>query len=617
MEFVLIPAGEFVMGSSEAERQAALSEQTIGWARQGIPAEGPQHKVKISRPFYLGKYEVTQAQWQAVMGNNPSQFQGPMNPVEKVSWEDIQPFLVKLNALGVGWDKRSAGPPTAGPGAPSEAGGTRRATGVRHGVPYHTGPMIFALPTEAQWEYACRAGTTTVFCFGDNAALLNEYGWSSANAGGKTHPVGQRKSNAWGLFDMHGNVWEWCADWFAGDYAQSPPVDPVGPPGGSQRVIRGGGWIFPPGNCRAAFRYSDPPGIRNSHRGFRAALIVPADAAADAAKPAQPEPRKPVPAWSLPAGAPPPAIGPFDARKAKEHQIAWAKYLGVQVEMENSIGMKFVLIPPGEFDMGSTEAEVAKLLEEAKATKQWSWHIDDLHAEAPKHRVRITKPFWLSRHEVTRGQFRRFADDRGYKTSAERDRLGGSGFVDGQWKLDPRFAWNRDLGFEQADDHPVVNVTWDDVTAFCTWLSEKEGEISHLPTEAQWEYACRAGTTTVWYSGNDEGALKDHGWFKDNAGQKAHPVGQKSPNAWGLYDMHGNVWEWCRDWWGDRYYATSPTDDPPGASEGSFRVCRGGCWIFIASYGRASFRCSYGPRCRDGDHGYRLARTVSFPSPSR
>jgi formylglycine-generating enzyme required for sulfatase activity len=250
---------------------------------------------------------------------------------------------------------------------------------------------------------------------------------------------------------------------------------------------------------------------------------------------------KPVPPWTLSAGSPPPAIAPFDANKAKQHQEAWAKYLGVKVEMENSLGVKFMLIPPGEFDMGSTEEEVAKYLEEARAKRLPSWYIDHLRAEAPKHRVRITKPFWLGRHEVTRGQFRRFVEDRGYQTEAERDGKGGYGFVDGQWKQDPRFLWNRDLGFEQGDDHPVVNVTWNDVTAFCAWLSEKEGQKSQLPSEAQWEYACRAGTTTRWYSGDDEGALKEHGWFSFNAENKTHPVGEKSPNAWGLYDMHGNV----------------------------------------------------------------------------
>jgi uncharacterized protein (TIGR03067 family) len=133
------------------------------------------------------------------------------------------------------------------------------------------------------------------------------------------------------------------------------------------------------------------------------------------------------PAWSLPSGSPPPAIAPFDAKKAKEHQEAWAKHLGVLVEMTNSIGMKLLLIPPGEFDMGSTELEVAKLLEQATATNQPIWYIARLPHETPKHRVRITAPFWLGRHEVTRAQFRHFVGDRGYRTEAERDGKGGWG----------------------------------------------------------------------------------------------------------------------------------------------------------------------------------------------
>jgi eukaryotic-like serine/threonine-protein kinase len=156
-------------------------------------------------------------------------------------------------------------------------------------------------------------------------------------------------------------------------------------------------------------------------------------------------------------------------------------------------------------------------------------------------------------------------------------------------------------------------VTWNDVTAFCAWLSEKEGEKSHLPSEAQWEYACRAGTTTKWYSGDNEEALKEHAWFSFNSERKSHPVRQKSPNAWGLYDMHGNVWEWCRDWFGDRYYATSPMDDPPGAAGGSRRVFRGGGWDDLASGGRASLRRGLDSGDRRGGHGYRLARTVSSP----
>jgi formylglycine-generating enzyme required for sulfatase activity len=234
MEFVLIPAGEFMMGSPEAERQMALTQETEDWAKNRISSEGPQHKVTLSKPFYLGKYEVTQAQWQAVMGNNPSQFKGPTNPVEKVSWEDIQPFLAKMNAT---FEKKG-----------------------RH----------FGLPTEAGWEYACRAGTTTAYHFGDSPTLLAQHGWFKGNSGGTTHPVGQGQPNKWGLYDMHGNVWEWCSDWYGAEYyAKSPPLDPMGPPKGSNRVSRGGAWGGPPRDCRAAFRRYAPPGHRDGYLGFR------------------------------------------------------------------------------------------------------------------------------------------------------------------------------------------------------------------------------------------------------------------------------------------------------------------------------------------------------------
>ncbi len=159
MEMVLIPAGEFLMGSPESDKDASTDEK-------------PQHRVRITRPFYLGKYLVTQEQWIAVMGSNPSLFKGIKNPVEMVSWDDCQQFLAKLNA--------KSGP-----------GGGR-----------------FQLPNEAQWEYACRAGSTTRYCFGDDASGLRDYAWYSANSRDTTHPVGEKKPNAWGLYDMHGNVCE-------------------------------------------------------------------------------------------------------------------------------------------------------------------------------------------------------------------------------------------------------------------------------------------------------------------------------------------------------------------------------------------------------------------------
>jgi formylglycine-generating enzyme required for sulfatase activity len=206
MELVLIRPGAFTMGENEAA-----------------------HKVTISKPFYIGRFEVTQEQWEKVMGSNPSNFKGAKNPVENVSWNDSQSFVAKLNEK----------------------------------VPGTT----FALPTEAQWEYACRAGNTT------DPANLDEVAWHAGNSGSKTHPVGEKKANAWGVHDMLGNVWEWCADWY-GDYPKGDVTDPVGPSSGSRRVLRGGSWLNTASYCRSAHRGRTYPSNCNYYCGVRVVVVV-------------------------------------------------------------------------------------------------------------------------------------------------------------------------------------------------------------------------------------------------------------------------------------------------------------------------------------------------------
>ena len=310
---------------------------------------------------------------------------------------------------------------------------------------------------------------------------------------------------------------------------------------------------------------------------------------------------------------PPPAIAPFGAEQARKHQQAWADHLGVPVEQEVDLGagqkLTMVLIPPGEFMMGSTEEEQARFLEEARSAND-KGAIKRIPDEGPRHRVRITRPFRLSRDEVTRGQFRRFVEATGYKTEAEQDGKGGYGRVDGEWIQDPRFVWNTDPGFEQTDEHPVVNVSWNDATAFCQWLSEKEGAEYALPTEAQWEYACRAGTTTAWHCGESETTLEEYAWFMLNAGGKTHPAGQLKPNGWSLYDMHGNVWEWCADSFSWDYYAQSPPNDPSSPTSSSNRVRRGGNWGYPARSCRSADRSYSSPDDRHGILGFRLASVL-------
>ena len=215
MKFTHIPAGEFMMGEDGHDSQ-----------------KKPVHKVNISKPFYLGTYHVTQREWKTVMGDNPSNSKGDDLPVEKVSWNDVQEFIKKLNQKE-GTDK-------------------------------------YRLPSEAEWEYSCRAGTTSRFLFGDCESMLGEYAWYNGNSSSKPHPVGQKKPNLWGLYDMHGNVWEWVQDWWHGNYNGAPSDGSVWEDGGgSNRVRRGGSWSRNAHGCRSVSRISNVPSNRSSYLGFR------------------------------------------------------------------------------------------------------------------------------------------------------------------------------------------------------------------------------------------------------------------------------------------------------------------------------------------------------------
>ena len=315
-------------------------------------------------------------------------------------------------------------------------------------------------------------------------------------------------------------------------------------------------------------------------------------------------------AWKaiLPADAPAAAMAPFDAATAKKHQEAWAEYLDVPVETTNSIGMKLVLIPPGEFVMGSPEEEIAALLEKFKD----EWWQEHASGEGPQHRVRITRAFYVGRHEVTVGQFRAFVEATGYKTEAESDGKGGTAYDEAKntWEQRPEITW-QNPGFAQTDDHPVVQVSWNDCVAFCRWLSGEEAKTYGLPTEAQWEYACRSGSTTRWCFGDNEAELEQYAWYSKKGGNNTHPVGQKSASGFGLFDVHGNVREWCLDRYGKDYYSSSPVDDPTGLTVGSPRVLRGGGWFLDPRYCRSAYRHYTSPGHRYDNLGFRLALVLA------
>ena len=451
MEFVRIPAGSFQMGASG--EKARHSD------------EGPPHEVRISKGFWMGKYEVTQRQWRAVMGENPSYFLecGGRCPVERVSWEDVHEFILRLNNL-------------------EEPSGYR-----------------YRLPTEAEWEYAARAGTT-----GARYGELDSIAWYDANSGGTTHPVGLKQANEWGLHDMLGNVWEWTADWKAPYLVESvadPPGLDWGWYWGWYRVNRGGCWSSIAWLVRSANRSHNP-----SHRFY--------------------------------------SIG---FRLVREELTEPSQLQ----EWRNTLGTEFVRIPAGSFQMGPPKVQLGR-------------RDDDDQRE-----VRITEGFWLGKYEVT-----------------QREWVALMGPI-------PSHRRNRHCRERMC---PVVNVSWKDAQEFIDRLNDREagsGYQYRLPTEAEWEYAARAGTA-------DYGEIKYLAW-KEGFKSVPRPVGLKQPNAWGLHDMLGNVWEWTADSDAGSTVVSHPRGD--GTVARGVRIS----WLFGRPY--IDFQGQAGSGGRNGDLGFRLVRT--------
>jgi len=303
----------------------------------------------------------------------------------------------------------------------------------------------------------------------------------------------------------------------------------------------------------------------------------------------------------------------------------------------NSIGMKMVEIPAGEFMMGAEEERTETLNAFPYCDPKW------LEEEFPRHRVRITKSFYMGQYEVTLNEFLKFYQDANYKVEAERDGKPSWGYENGHLIESTRFRPWDPIAWKIELDHPVIYVTWNDAVAFCEWLSKKEGKTYRLPTEAEWEYACRAGTNRRYHFGDDPEELA---WFANAAdndlkmeyeklGEKSvvvkfdnghktdttipfpflsrrdgypwtAPVGKFRPNAFALYDMHGNAWEWCSDWYDENYYKNSPTDDPQGPSGGVTHVARGGGFYDTPVSLRCASRFDGSPSDRYFSNGFRV-----------
>jgi len=316
---------------------------------------------------------------------------------------------------------------------------------------------------------------------------------------------------------------------------------------------------------------------------------LPAILAQQKNKPADSKPLK----W--PAVVPPPAIAPFDAKQAKAHQEAWAKYLGVPVEKDVVVGQDkddqdialfTVLIPPGRFLM------------------------------RPGYDVTITRPFRIGMCEVTIAQFRAFVDETGYKTSAE---VLGNGRRISQVvsRLTPDtpqhadFTWRHE-DVNRGDHYPVAQLSWNDAVKFCEWLSEKEGKRYRLPTEAEWEWAARGGSLDNYFFGNDPGKLDEYAWYEENSEGHAHPVGLKLANPWGLFDVHGNVCEHCLDW-KTLEYPNAQVSDPVGPSTGQARRTCGGGYIGTPQSITFGYRGGFAPSGSLNHFGFRIVCELDVP----
>ena len=551
------PAGEFTMGSPESE--------------EGHGDDEKAHTVRLTHGFWLLETEVTQAMWESVMGatveeqamqgtSSHSLFgKGPAYPICFVSWEESVEFCRKLSDL--------------------------------------TGERV-QLPTEAQWEYACRAGSAGAY---GGSGQLDEMGWYTDNSESVLHAVKEKAPNAWGLYDMHGNITEWCADWHCDYDTETVQVDPTGHSTGIVRVIRGGSWYNNAEACRSAFRYFGIPTERHNMVGFRPVLIPAGDdffADIDDDHDNRHDDRP---------DSNPPGNADADAENSPDKPSVHAEPMGEgatagerKTLTVKGIDYTFRWCPAGEFTMGSPESEEGRFDDELQ------------------HHVTLTRGFWLLESEVTQEQWEA---------------------VMGTTVTDQRDKADKDLLLVGVGPHyPMYYVDWSESVEFCRKLSDLTGERVQLPTESQWEYACRAGSKTALYTGdmkilgiNNAPALDKISWYGGNSGEGysggevsggydssgweekqytsspsgTHEVKGKTANAWGLYDMIGNTLEWCSDWYGDN--PSGAVTDPAGPSSGSGRVSRGGSWDCFARGCRSAIRIGLVPSYRDNSLGLRPA----------
>ncbi len=517
----------------------------------------PVHEVRLDHDFYLGRTEVTVRQFRVFADAT-----GYKTDAERVGWANTCPLPgVHPNHRGLDWRRPDF---ELQDDQPVVVVSWNDATAFCRWLTTQTG-RNFRLPTEAEWEYAARAGRS-----GDATNCLEEAAWYEGNASDSAHAVGAKAANPWGLYDMQGNAWEWCLDVWRPDYHEAAPdgraqtCDPVAPQVVWRYVLRGGSWFSSVRQLSLSYRDRNLNHFTRPDTGFRIALAPEAAGATTATA-------------SVRTGPGGQGSCAYDSQKKRT------------ILETHGARFEFARIPAGEFLMGGTDS-----------------------IEKPAHQVRIGYDFEMGTTEVTIGQFRAFLRAMDYVTDSEQVGISWSRGPDTDWQSAEAVDW-RDATREQSDDHPAIFISWYDAMAFCHWLSAQTGQEVRLPSEAEWEYACRAGTTGLY-----AGELSEMGWYVYNSCGRSHPVAQKQPNAWGLYDMHGNVWEWCLDFFQPNYEGV-PTDGRPRreVEHATDVVSRGGSFRNPPGWLASGCRMGSFPDCSHGNNGFRLVRVLKEAAPER
>lgn len=616
INMMCVEGGTFMMGAMESDKQAHANEK-------------PAHQVTLTYDYYIGQTEVTQALWQAVMGNNPSTMIGDNLPVNNVLWEEADAFVKRLSQM----------------------------TGY-----------TFHLPTEAEWEYAARGGKKSKGYLYAGSNKVDEVAWYHSNSGGVTHPVAQKMPNELGIYDMSGNVIEWCSD-LLGPYSAEAQVNPIGPATGAYHVYCGGCWYLPANVCRCTHRRQTTAGYGEAAVGFRVALREKVEPA--------PEPEYvdlglSVKWATFNVGATKPEeYGDYFAWGETEtkDKYSWATYkwgTSSNLTKYNTTDGKTILDLDddaayvnwgGNWRMPSKE-EVDELTQQCS----WIWtthnnvngykvtgpngnsiflpaagykgagptypagedglywtstlekghysYLIVLHNDAPPTQagssgtrcfgftirpvyddrpdpclvVKVNDTLSINMMCVEGGTFMMGSDSPGAEADEQPvHEVTLSDYYIGQIEV-TQHLWKAVMGSSnnpsatKGDELPVTNITWNEAQTFVERLSELTGLRFRLPTEAEWEYAARGGQKSKGYTYAGSNDIDQVGWYNGNSSNKTHAVGQKQPNELGIYDMTGNVWEYCYDW--HTPYAAQAQTNPTGAVTGEKHVLRGGCYHY-------------------------------------